>query len=55
MFLRVCDCSHHPCRHNPPDEMRAVKRKNHAGYWFVKKDMCWLEKIYRTIFQDYIL
>lgn len=55
MLFRACDCFHSPCRHNPPAGERAVKRKNHAGYWFVKKDMGWFERLWRTCVQDYIL
>lgn len=54
-LFRACDCGVIHCRHNPPDGMKAVKRKNHPGYWFVSEEMNWLERFYRTIFQDYLL
>lgn len=55
MMFRACDCFNHPCRHNPPKGMIAVKRKNHGGWWFVNRKMSWFEKFYRTKIQDYIL
>lgn len=54
-MFRACDCYQSPCRHNPPKGMVAVKRKNHQGYWFVKKKMSFFEKFYRKVIQDYIL
>ncbi len=55
MLFRACDCGTKYCRHNPPKGFRAVKRKRHAGYWFVAEKMNWFEKFYRTVIQDYIL
>lgn len=54
-LFRACDCYHYPCHHNPPEGMKAVTRKYQPGFWFVKKDMSLMEKLYRKYIQDYNL